>query len=95
MLMNVHMSFLRWSRRFRAILVDDGWVISTEKSQDELDATHPEVGDQDAARIRLYRLGLLISHSLHIDFFPRARKVSTDTWNSHQFLDGNGSDPRP
>ena len=73
--MNVHISFLRCSGDFRAILVKDGWAILTAESRDELDATHPEVGDQDAARIRLYRLGLLVSHWLRIDFFSRARQA--------------------
>jgi hypothetical protein len=73
--MNVHISFLRFPGKFRAILEEDGWVISTAESENELDATHPAVGDQDAARIRLYRLGLLISHWLRIDFFPHARQA--------------------
>jgi hypothetical protein len=73
--LNVHISLLRCPGLFRAILVEDGWAISTAGSENELDATHPEVGDQDAARIRLYRLGLLISHWLRIDFFPRARQA--------------------
>ena len=75
MLMNVHISILRCSGHFRAILQKDGWAISTAGSESELDATHPEVDDQDAARSRLYRLGLLISHWLRIDFFPRARQA--------------------
>jgi hypothetical protein len=71
--MNVHISILRFPGKFRAILVNDGWAISTEESENELDAIHSEVGDQETARIRLYRLGLLLSHWLRIDFFPRAR----------------------
>ena len=70
--MNVHISVLRCPGHFQAILQEDGWAISTAKGENELDATHPAVGDQDAARIRLYRLELLISHWLRIDFFPRA-----------------------
>ena len=77
--MNIHMSFLRRSCEFRAILVGDGWRISTAENLDELDATHPEVGDEEAARIRLYRLGFLISPSLGIEFFPRAREMTTDS----------------
>ena len=73
--LNVHISILRWSVNFSAILLKDGWAILAAESRDELDATHPEVGDQKAARIRLYRLGLLLSRSLRIDFFPRAGKV--------------------
>jgi len=83
--MNVHMTFLRWFGKFRAILVRDGWVILGAERQDELDATHPQVGDEGTARIRLHRLGLLTSRSLRIDFFPRAREVSTDSQDGYHF----------
>jgi hypothetical protein len=75
--MNVHINFRRWPGEFRAMLAKDGWVILTAESQDELDATHPQVSDEDAARIRLHRLGLLTSPSVRIDFFPRGTEASS------------------
>ena len=70
--MNVHMNLLR-PDNFRATLRKDGWAILAAANQDELDTTHPEVRDENAARIRLDRLGMLTSGSLRIEFRPRRR----------------------
>jgi hypothetical protein len=71
--MNVHMNLLRWSDDFRATLRKDGWVILAAERKEELDASHPQVKDEDAARSRLQGLGMLTSGSLRIDFRPRCR----------------------
>jgi hypothetical protein len=41
-----------------------------EEGEDSLQATHPEVADESAARLRLHGLGLLTSASLRIEFHP-------------------------
>jgi hypothetical protein len=66
--MNIRFNLLRSASVFEATLRRDGWVIST--LNDEIDATHPEVSDEEAARSRLHRLGLLTSGSLRIEFSP-------------------------
>ena len=68
MSMNIHMNFLRSPADFRSILTEDGWVIRAAEKSDEVEATHPQVADEDAARIRLHRLGLLTSRCLRIEF---------------------------
>jgi len=80
--MNVHINILRWSGNFRTILGKDGWLFLTAEIQDELDATHPQVGDEDAARIRLHRFGLLTSGSLRIEFHCRHQPRLTQRTNS-------------
>jgi hypothetical protein len=45
----------------------DGWQLQGEPSG-PFTGTHPDVPDELEARYRLDRLGLLISHSLRIDF---------------------------
>jgi hypothetical protein len=68
--MNVHINLLR-PDDFRTALRKDGWVIRATAKEKELDATHPEVNDESAARARLNRLGLLTSGFLRIEFRPR------------------------
>jgi len=70
--MIVNMNLLR-PDDFRATLRKDGWTLLATAKKEELDATHPEVRDENAARIRLDRLGLLTSGSLRIEFRPRRR----------------------
>jgi hypothetical protein len=56
----------------RCILERDGWVIEKEQG-DEIHVIHPRVGDEAAARLRLYRLGLLTTSSLRMEFpIPRS-----------------------
>ena len=68
--MQVSMKFLWHSEDdFRNSLRQDGWVI-VEKGDAEIDVAHPQVKTEDAARIRLHRLGLLISGAVRIEFCP-------------------------
>jgi hypothetical protein len=85
--MQLHLNFLRWSADFRAILSKDGWVLLAGEKKDELDATHPQVGDEDAARTRLHRLGLLTSRSLRIEFRQHHKTGVTDKKNSGMRLE--------
>ena len=72
--MNVHMNLLRWPDDFRAVLRNDGWVILGGRKEEEVEATHPQVKDEGAARVRLNRLGLLTSGSVRIEFRPQRRR---------------------
>jgi len=69
--MQIKMKFL-W--HFEDDLLDslhqDGWVILAGKGDREIEVSHPQVTTEDAARIRLHRLGLLTSRTLRIDFWP-------------------------
>ena len=68
--MRINMKFLWHSEDdFRNSLRQDGWVI-VEKGDAEIDVAHPQVTSEDAARIRLHRLGLLISGAVRIEFRP-------------------------
>jgi hypothetical protein len=89
MSMNIHMNFLRSPADFRAILSEDGWVILAAEKNDEVDATHPQVADEDAARIRLHRLGLLTSRALRIEF----RRGKSPTFTDRK-RPGTNLDPR-
>jgi hypothetical protein len=66
--MNLRIHFLRGSDDFQAALRKDGWVFFGVHKQQEIDASHPLVKDEDAARNRLHSLGLLTSRSLRIEF---------------------------
>lgn len=68
--MIVNMNLLR-PEDFRATLRNDGWTLLETAKEEELDATHPEVTDETAARVRLGRLGLLTSGLIRIEFRPR------------------------
>jgi hypothetical protein len=74
--MQINMKFL-WHAEddFRDSLRQDGWVIA-EKGDAEIDVAHPQVQTEDVARIRLHRLGLLISGAVRIEFRPSGQ---TDT----------------
>jgi hypothetical protein len=65
--MLVHIRELTRSPQVARVLREHGWDVAQE-SADELVATHPEVKDQPAARARLWRLGLLTSPRLRIEF---------------------------
>jgi hypothetical protein len=67
--MVVHIHVLKRSAEVRQVLCENGWDVE-EEGADVLVATHPRVGDQLAARARLWRLGLLTSPQLRIDFEP-------------------------
>ena len=71
--MKVHMKLLRCPDDLRTSLRKDGWVIQKTSRKNELDASHPQVEDEDMARIRLQRLGLLTSASLRVEFCPRCK----------------------
>jgi len=51
-------------------LHQDGWVILAGQGDREIEVSHPQVTTEDAARIRLHRLGLLTSRALRIEFWP-------------------------
>jgi hypothetical protein len=65
--MRLHLRFLRQAGKLQAAFRNDGWELEREKDE-TLQARHPEVTDESAARTRLYRLGLLTSSSLSIEF---------------------------
>lgn len=65
--MKVHFQFLRGQAQLRGALLADGWQLSAVVGT-HLDATHPEVGNEAAARGRLSRLGLLTSTLARIEF---------------------------
>ena len=71
--MNIHFDLLQSSRDLRETLARDGWQLLAE-GNDELDASHPEVRDETAARNRLHHLGLLTAGSVRIEF--RRKRVS-------------------
>jgi hypothetical protein len=89
--MKVRSNLLQWSERFQAALRRDGWVILEPERKDEVQATHPQVGNEEMARIRLLRLGLLNAGSLRIEFWPWsvARQVESrdEKWSTHDFSD--------
>ena len=65
--MRVHLRFLQRREPIEESLRLDGWQL--ERHQDDgVTAQHPLVKDEAAARIRLQKLGLLISASVYIDF---------------------------
>jgi hypothetical protein len=64
--MNLLIRFEDRSGALERMLVDDGWHYRWGCYQ------HPEVKDEQAARMRLSRLGLLTSGRLQVDFLrPR------------------------
>lgn len=74
--MNVHINLLRLTDSFRVSLRQDGWVVLAANDKGALDATHPDVKDENAARIRLDRLGMLTSAAIRIEFRPEARALT-------------------
>jgi hypothetical protein len=67
--MVVHIHVLRGPHEVARALRQDGWTLD-EATPISFEATHPRVDDQAAARARLYRLGLLTSSRLRIEFAP-------------------------
>jgi hypothetical protein len=76
MAMKVHVSSLRVSDDCRETLRKDGWILAADGIM-ALYASHPEVRDEPGARFRLYRLGLLTSAALRIEF--SAERSATPT----------------
>jgi hypothetical protein len=68
--MVVHIRVLTRSPEVHELLREHGWDVD-EDGADVLVATHPRVEDQPAARARLWRLGLLTSPRLRIEFHPK------------------------
>jgi hypothetical protein len=60
------------AERVEARLQQDGWRLDNEESH--LTAYHPQVRDEQDARGRLCRLGLLTSPVLRIEFFVALQK---------------------
>jgi hypothetical protein len=69
--MRVHIEVLRRPDACREVLQQDGWRL--QGGEDSFSATHPGAPDEDSARQRLLRLGLLTSAWLRIDFDRLAR----------------------
>ncbi len=65
--MQVHIELLRHTHEVRQALREDGWSLRQEPGNC-LGASHPQVDDEPAARVRLHHLGLLISSWLRVEF---------------------------
>jgi hypothetical protein len=65
--MHFEMKMLRHPEIIHATLRRDGWLANKAQG-DQLQASHREVVDETAARVRLLRLGLLTSSSVRIEF---------------------------
>jgi hypothetical protein len=68
-MMVVYIQVLGRLRNVGQSLRRDGWTVD-EESPNTLEATHPGVDGQPAARARLSSLGLLTSGRLRIEFAP-------------------------
>jgi hypothetical protein len=66
---NVSIEFLAHSRSILEVLYNDGWWLSPGQTHG-YHVGHPAVSDEEAARSRLFRLGLLTSSLVRIDFPP-------------------------
>jgi len=67
--MRVHFESVRDESALRGLLKEDGWELG-EAAAGAFDASHPGAADQQSARSRLHKLGLLISARLRIEFGP-------------------------
>jgi hypothetical protein len=67
--MIVRVELLGQAEAVRDLLLADGWEVESGPEHSLL-ISHPGVPDEEAARERLDRLGLLTSPSLRIDFEP-------------------------
>ena len=67
--MIVHVELLGQAQAVRDLLLADGWEVEAGPEHSLL-LTHRDVPDEEAARGRLDRLGLLTSPSLRVDFGP-------------------------
>jgi hypothetical protein len=65
--MRVHFQFLRLARKQQTLLANDGWRLERERDESFV-GRHREVSDEEAARNRLTRLGMLTSPFLCIEF---------------------------
>lgn len=65
--MRVHIKPLRQEGTYLAALRKDGWDVLPDGNGD-LHAVHPDINSEDAARARLYLLGMLTARTLRIEF---------------------------
>jgi hypothetical protein len=72
---NVYFQILGPGPDVRTPLAHDGWEVE-QQARDVLRASHPSVTDEEEARERLHRLGLLLSASLRIEFGPAQKSLS-------------------
>jgi len=70
--MQVAFRMIRDFPELAEILRADGWDVEETASGTVL-ATHPAVGDEQAARLRLQPLGLLTTGAARLEFRPVAR----------------------
>ena len=94
--MVVYIRVLKWSPEVRELLFENRWDVE-ELGNGILAASHPLVVDQTEARIRLWRLGLLTSSRVRIDFEPHfapcaTRGISIHGTHAHRphFLHSHG-----
>ena len=71
--MKTHIQMLWRNTEVMERLQGDGWEVETSQ-QDSLCAQHHAVENEEQARQRLYKLGLLTSASIRIDFSKAVRK---------------------
>jgi hypothetical protein len=64
--MNIYIEFVRSGGDLSRLLRRDGWLL--DRHRHAFSASHPEVPDETAARTRLYRLGILTSPAVRIEF---------------------------
>jgi len=74
--MVTYIRLLKSSREVKELLCADGWHIE-ELENGALATTHTQVVNQDDARVRLSRLGLLTSSRLRIKFEPHFTRCAT------------------
>ena len=74
--MRVYFQSFWQHEQIRKALQSDGWELEASVSDTFL-GEHPEAADEEAARFRLWRLGLLIGRSLRIEFRLSAARPST------------------
>jgi hypothetical protein len=65
--MNVHLTLLGHAAGLQENLLRDGWKVEPQLDS-SLTISHPKAPDEQAARNRLDRLGLLISPAVRIGF---------------------------
>jgi len=67
--MIVHVRLLEHAEAVQVLLLRDGWTVESQ-ADGSLTISHPQVPDEQAARDRLDRLGLLTSPAVRLDFEP-------------------------
>jgi hypothetical protein len=65
--MRVYIQFPHPETSLRQSLLRDGWTLEVEEETD-LWISHAQVEDEQQARSRLHRLGLLLSSRIRIEF---------------------------